>query len=281
MQGSVWSSLKCTTSMNQLNQTARSDEDLKYLYKGHPNIEIGVLGFIDDTLGVSQCGTASIQKNVAINVFVETQRLKLSAEKSVVLHVGKKCTVPCPQLKVHHDPMKSCESTKYLGNILSTTGGSKETIEERRRKGWGKISTIMGILGEVEMGCNRLEAGLLLRQSILVNSLLYSAEAWSGVTEKQLARLETVDNSLLTQLTGGHPKGALEFNHLETGTQKLRHILSYRRLMFHHNILTRDQDETIHKVYTKQKEEQIKGDWYLLLKQDFNFIGVEMDEEYI
>ena len=53
------------------------------------------------------------------------------------------------------------------------------------------------------MGTNRVEAGLLLKQSILVNSLLYSAEAWSNVTEKQLARLEVVDSAFLAQLTGG------------------------------------------------------------------------------
>ena len=116
--------------------------------------------------------------------------------------------------------MKTCPSTKYLGNFVSSSGGCEDTIEDRRKKGWGKISTIMGILGAVDMGCNRLEAGLLLRQSILINSLLYSAEAWSGVTEKQLARLESVDTALLTQLTGGHSKSALEFNHLETGTLK-------------------------------------------------------------
>ena len=137
----------------------------------------------------------------------------------------------------------------------------------------------MGILGAVDMGCNRLEAGLLLRQSILVNSLLYSAEAWSGVTEKQLARLESVDTSLLSQLTGGHSKSALEFNHLETGTLKLRHILSYRRLMFHHEILTRDENETLRKVYNKQKEEPLKLDWYTLLEKDFTFLGTSMDEE--
>ena len=56
------------------------------------------------------------------------------------------------------------------------------------------------------MGINRVEAGLLLRQSILVNSLLYSAEAWPNVTEKQLARLEVVYSAFLAQLTGGHAK---------------------------------------------------------------------------
>ena len=92
----------------------------------------------------------------------------------------KKCTVPCPKLKVHNDPMTECKSTKYLGNFVSTSGGIQETVEDRRKKGWGKIATIMGILGEVDMGCNRLEAGLLLRQSILVNSLLCRILVWTN-----------------------------------------------------------------------------------------------------
>ena len=78
--------------------------------------------------------------------------------------------------------------------------------------------------------------GLLLRKTILINSLLFSAEAWSGVTEKQLARLEVVDMALLTKLAGGHSKCATEFHHLETRTLKLRHILIYLRLMYHHHI---------------------------------------------
>ena len=51
--------------------------------------------------------------------------------------------------------------------------------------------------------------------------------------------------------------------------------------MFHHNILARDHDETIHKIYTKQKEEYTKGDLYQLLKKDFDFIGIDVNEEII
>ena len=135
-------------------------------------------------------------------------------------------------------------------------------VEERRKIGWGKISQIMGILKAVDLGTNRVEAGLLLRQSIIVNSLLYSAEVCSGVTEKQLARLEVVDTALLSRLTGGHPKTATKFHHLETGIIKLRHKLIYLRLMFQHNKLSRNEDETINKIYRKQKEGCVKGDWY-------------------
>ena len=88
---------------------------------------------------------------------METQRLTLSKEKSVVVHIGntKKCTLQCPKLFT----VKGC--TKYLGNFIFSKGGVSETIEDRRKKGWGNISTIMGILEEVDMGANRLEAGLL------------------------------------------------------------------------------------------------------------------------
>ena len=41
----------------------------------------------------------------------------------------------------------------------------------------------MGILGEVDFGRHRMEAGLILRKAILTNSLLFSAEAWSNITD--------------------------------------------------------------------------------------------------
>ena len=154
-------------------------------------------------------------------------------------------------------------------------------IEDRRNQGWGKISTIMGILSTVDMGVHKVEAGLMLRQAILINSMLFTAEAWSGLTEKHLARMEVVDSSLLRRLTGGHSKCGTEFHHLETGTWKLRHHISYLRIMYHHHILTRENSETIKKIYNKQKEYIVKGDWLELLKADFNFLNITIGEKDI
>ena len=137
LQGSVWGSLKCTTTMDKLNKIALSDTTLQYRYKGDTNIPIGVLGMIDDTLAVSECGNPAIRKNAVVNSFIEAQRLTLSEDKSVVLHFGKtaKCIVPCPKLKVHNNIMSKKESTKYHGNILSTKGNNTHNIEDRRNKG--------------------------------------------------------------------------------------------------------------------------------------------------
>ena len=53
------------------------------------------------------------------------------------------------------------------------------------------------------------------------------------------------------------------------------------RMMYHRHILTRNNSETIRKIYEKQKEETTKGDWYQLLKEDFEFVEEELNEEEI
>ena len=51
--------------------------------------------------------------------------------------------------------------------------------------------------------------------------------------------------------------------------------------MYHHEILSRDDNETIKKIYTKQKEDKTRGDWVTLLEADFQFIGIDLKEEEI
>ena len=65
--------------------------------------------------------------------------------------------------------------TKYLGNFLTSQRGHKFTVEDRRNKEWGKVAQVKAILQDIPFGSHRVEAGLLLRRSILDNSLHFSA----------------------------------------------------------------------------------------------------------
>ena len=141
--------------------------------------------------------------------------------------------------------MSEADSIKYLGNIVMSRGGVTETIEDRRNKGWGKVATILGIIKEVDMGSRRVEVGLLLRKANLVNSLRFTAETWSGIKEAEIRRLEQVDQHLLHSLLLSNFKVALEFLHLESGTLKLRHILTINRMMYTHHVLSLDKNETV------------------------------------
>jgi hypothetical protein len=118
MQGSVWGGLKCTTQMDKMNKIMDTKETLKYKYKGDPTIGIGVLGMIDDTLGISECGAHAVEKNAVMNSFIETHRLTMHEDKSNVIHVGNvaKCDKPCPKLRIHYNKMHEAKSAIYLRN---------------------------------------------------------------------------------------------------------------------------------------------------------------------
>ena len=175
--------------------------------------------------------------------------------------------------------MKTSTSTKYLGDIISSKGGSHETIEKRRTEGWGRVSEIMGLISEVTTTNFRTQIGLKLRETKLCNGSLHNGEAWSSISDRDMSRLEQVDLSFLRGLTGCHSKTASEFYYLELGILTFRHILTIRRLVYHHHILTRDANETIFKIYQKQTVSSCKGDWYETLLEDFKFIGeVKFDE---
>ena len=77
-------------SMDRLNKIVLSKEELQYHYKSDKNIPIGIRGMVDDTLGVSKCGSIAVQLNSVIISFIESQRLTLSEKNCVVTHVGEK-----------------------------------------------------------------------------------------------------------------------------------------------------------------------------------------------
>ena len=74
MQGSVWGGLKCTATLDKLNKLLLQEEQTCYYYMGDKNIPIGVLGMVDDTLSIANCGIQSVKKNSIINSFIENQR---------------------------------------------------------------------------------------------------------------------------------------------------------------------------------------------------------------
>ena len=71
MQGTVWGSLFCTTSMEKLGKYFYENKELLYMYKNE--VEVPPLCMVDDILGVQKC-TDSKKINGAINAFIEMKQ---------------------------------------------------------------------------------------------------------------------------------------------------------------------------------------------------------------
>ena len=86
------------------------------------------------------------------------------------------------------------------------------------------MSKILSNRNEIPLGKHKVEVALRLREAMLGNGILFNSEAWPGVTSAHIAKLESVDESLLRGILKAHSKTPKEFLHLELGTVPLRWV---------------------------------------------------------
>ena len=136
-------------------------------------------------------------------------------------------------------------------------------------------------MNEVPLGHWKVEAGLRLRQAMLINGILYNSEVWHNMSIKDAVILEKVDEALLRGLLNAHPKTPLEALYLETKSIPIRYILASRRILYLYNILRKEKTEMVRKIYDVQKADPSKGDFSEIVKEDMASIGLFMNEEDI
>ena len=279
MQGSVWGSLCCVILMDKLGKLLYRDKpELLNYYKGL--VGTTPLQMVDDILGIQQCSSKSLQLNSVINTFINLEKLKLSSKKCGNIHIGK-AKISCHKLKVHDDIMKQSTKESYLGDIIDQSGKLHQNIDKRKSKGYGIMANIMAIINEIPLSHWKVEAGLKLRQAMLINGIMYNSEAWQGIQEKDISLLEKVDESLLRGVISAHPKIPIEALYLETKSVPIRFILASRRIMYMHTILQKDETEMVRRIYEAQRNDPSPGDFIENVRKDCETIGLEMSDKEI
>ena len=137
---------------------------------------------------------------------------------------------------------------------------------------------MLAIVNEVPLGHWKVQAGLGLRQAMLLNGILYNSEAWHGVEKKDIILLEKVDEALLRGILGAHSKIPVEALFLETKAIPIRYVVASRRILFLQTILKREENEMIKRVYKAQKAQPSPGDFVNLVNEDSELIGLDMTE---
>ena len=177
--------------------------------------------------------------------------------------------------------MKDSLKEKYLGDLVTSSGKIKATIDDRAAKGVGIVSEILALLEEIPLGSYKLDMGLKLRQAKFINGILFSSEAWHGISNDDVKVLEKIDESLIRALLQAHAKVPIEFLYLETGSIRIRHILSSRRLMYFQTLLMRDDEEVTKRVLREQQCHPCPGDFVMLIKDDCEKLNMLYDENCI
>ena len=245
---------------------------------------------------VSDCGVESVKTNGYINAKTNIKKLQFGGEKCHKLHIGHKKHL-CPDLYVDNWElrkkdrnkegisnmedifvgdflMSEKDTAKYLGDYLSTNGSNRKTIEDRKAKGQGAINKILSILDETCFGPFYFECAVILRNSLLLSTMLTNSEAWYGLSKIEIETLEKIDLQLLRRIFEVPFSCPKEMLYLETGCLPISSLILIRRLLFLHSILHEDSNSLIYRFFLAQLSNPDKGDWALEVKKNIEELQI-------
>ena len=167
------------------------------------------------------------------------------------MHIGSD-SVECQKLQVHGHDMQYVDTDTYLGDKINRFGKNGPNIDTRVSRGLGLVTQIEHILNIVSLGENYFRIALILRESMLVNSMLSSSNIWYGLKKKDIDRLESVDKLLLSKLLRTKSTTPYESYFLELGILPLGVLIKSRRVKYLNYLVSRNQKETLYKFFKKQ-----------------------------
>ena len=116
-------------------------------------------------------------------------------------------------------------------------------------KGNGIISRILSILEGIPFGKYFYEVGVILRNSLLVSSMLCNTEAWYNITKAEMELLESVDVRFLRNLLNAPRATPKEMLYLELGCTPFRELIIKRRILFLHYIISQNTGLNDQKIF--------------------------------
>ena len=197
MQGDVMAPLMSSNFVDvNIVKTAVRTKNI-YMYKD--KVPIPPLIMQDDTLTISACGMKTLSMNTMINTSANIMGLQFGSDKCVKIHMGKNLNSDiCGKGRVdawneeivvtetgeeilvdkykEKTEMKTVDDKKYLGQIISKDLKNEKNIKDKTNKAVGNVNKIITTLNERPFGKFTFKAASLMRDGVLISSLLNNAE---------------------------------------------------------------------------------------------------------
>ena len=203
------------------------------------DLTIATLLWVDDVLTLTEGENNQKEILERVDNFATKHKIKWGQSKCNVMRVG---THPAKSTNttwtIGNMPIEETKTYRYLGDIISSNGKSKENIEARKQK---TLATTVNInsFGTTEV-LRRIETKILLElhDKITIPGLLANAESWS-LLKGEIDNVEMIEIQALKHLFDlpiHMPTPAIIFSF---GTIYTRYRIEKKRLIYLHKILKR------------------------------------------
>ena len=271
-QGGVLGSPMCSAT------TAEYCERNKGILLG--DASIASLAFVDDIADLSTTFSDAISSHKNAFKFASRKKLQLAADKCYIMLIqpkNKKCDVP--KLEVDGGEVKEVDSLVYLGDAFNKKGNNDDLIADRVRRGTASMISIQSFLRETSLGIHTLSVYLLLHCAIFLSSMLFNAQAWSNITEKNLNTITAIQMRYLKKMMGVRQATSNAFMYLELGVLPIKYEIHKRQLMFLHHIVNLPEEGPVKKVWRNQTNLPDYSNWWCDVKVLMEIYGIEFEEE--
>ena len=139
----------------------------------------------------------------------------------------------------------------------------------RANKGIGLVNNIETTLRNTPGGRYHFELAVIMRNAILISSVISCSEVWYKVTEWEYRKLEETDEILLKKIFNCSSEINPEMLYLELGLMPIRFIIMLRRLIYLQHILKQNPEQTLlYNFFRAQIENPSKNDWVSSVVKD-------------
>ena len=218
-------------------------------------LKLIVLIWVDDVVSFAEGETQQNHTLAMINEFAMKHKLKWGSSKCNVMQIGKSAYVE-KQWKLGSIDISSCESYKYLGDIIMRNNGNQKNIEDRENKVKMVTRKIMSMCSSDVL--NKMEVWPLLKlhESKTISTMLTNAETWV-LGKEDRKKLERIELWALKHLLGLPPTTPTLAVIVITGTLFTSQRIDKKQLIYLKTILGKPDDDWIKLSLLQQKNENI------------------------
>ena len=125
------------------------------------------------------------------------------------------------------------------------------------------------------------EVAVVLRNSLLLSSLLLNYEAWVNYTEKDVRILKKCDEILLKKIIDCDTYSSNALRYLELGIVPVRFEIIKRKLAFLQYILKQNKESMIFQVFKATEETSVKNDFVFTCKKYLETLKISLSFDEI
>lgn len=247
------------------------------------DLQIATLAYVDDIYDLNQSDENTIEAHQNAQVFAMRKKQSYAPEKCNVMLVNRrnKTNLVVPKLKINDEIMEEVHQMVCLGDVFNSKGNNDALMEDRVKRGTASMVSIHGFMREISVGVYTVSVFLLLYSAIFLASILFNAQAWSNLTEKNMHTLSTVQLKFLKKIMSAKQATANSFVYLELGVLPVEFEVHKRQLAFLHHIVHLRDDDPVRKMWEYQKRMPNYNNWWNGIEELMKTYGITLTEEQI